>query len=152
MDALLGDLTDIAKAEHLETAGVGQDRSFPLHKIVQIAVQLHDLLTRAQPQVEGVAENNLRAGGFHLFRRHPFDGAVGANGHKGRCFHHAALKHQATAAGATVGGIQFKFHACSCVRKTVRRFHTRHGMIPWLKNASWRPKRRRAGLVRDAQK
>ena len=48
---------------------VGKDWSFPLHNIVQIAVQFHDFLARAQPQVEGVAEDNLRASGFNFFRR-----------------------------------------------------------------------------------
>ena len=40
-----------AKAEDLDTAGGGEDRPLPLHKIVQIAVQFHDFLARAQPQV-----------------------------------------------------------------------------------------------------
>lgn len=72
MHALFGDFTNITKAEDLEAAGVGKNRAFPLHKIVQIAMQFHDFLARAQPQVEGVTENNLCASGFNFFRRHPF--------------------------------------------------------------------------------
>lgn len=124
MYALLGDLADIAQAEDLEAAGVGQDRAFPLHKIVQIAVELHDLLTWTQPQVEGIAEDNLCARGFNFFRRHPFYGAVRAHRHKRGGFHHAAIKHQATATRAAIGGIEFKFHFFSDVRKTVQRCHT----------------------------
>ena len=105
MHALLGDFANIAEAEDLEAAGVGEDRSFPLHKVVQIAVQLHDLLTRTQPQMEGVAEDDLRAGRFNFFRRHPFYGAIGANRHKGWRFNDAALKHKTAAARATIGGI-----------------------------------------------
>ncbi|MPN17791.1 hypothetical protein SDC9_165146 [bioreactor metagenome] len=47
MHALFGYLPDIAQAEHLEAAGIGEYRPFPLHKIVQIAVQFHDFLPRA---------------------------------------------------------------------------------------------------------
>ncbi|MNS79466.1 hypothetical protein D3C72_1131220 [compost metagenome] len=121
---MFGDFTDITQAEHLETAGVGQDWTFPLHEIMQIAVQFHHFLAWAQPQVEGVTEDNLCAGRFNFFRRHPFYGAVGAHRHKGWRFNHAAIKHQAATARASVGGIEFKFHFFSSVRKTVRRFHT----------------------------
>ena len=122
--ALLSDLTDIAQAEDLETAGVGEDGAFPLHEVVQIAVELHDLLAWAQPQVEGVAEDNLCASGFNFFRRHSFYGAVRAHRHKRGGFYHAAIKHQTTATRATIGGIEFKFHFFSDVRKTVQRCNT----------------------------
>ncbi|MNP64287.1 hypothetical protein D3C76_1597710 [compost metagenome] len=121
MHALFGDLTNITEAEHLEAAGIGEDRAFPLHEIMQIAVQFHHFLAWAQPQVEGVTEDNLCASGFNFFRRHPFYGAVGADRHKCWRFYHAAIKHQAATASASVGGIEFKFHFFSRVRKTVRR-------------------------------
>ncbi len=77
----------------------------PLHEIVQVAVQLHDLLARAQPQVEGVAQQDLRAGFFHFFRRHALDRAVGADRHKGRGLHHAAVEDQAAATRAAIGSL-----------------------------------------------
>ncbi|XPE25576.1 hypothetical protein ACNKHM_05160 [Shigella sonnei] len=90
-------------------AGVGKDWSFPLHKIVQIAVQFHDFLAGAQPQVEGVAEENRApvasiSSGVIPLR------AGSANRHKTRRFHYATIKDQAATACATVGGVQFKFH------------------------------------------
>src|SRR5690606_11117165 len=88
---------------------------------MQVAVQLHHFLARAQPQVEGVTEDNLCASGFNFFRRHSFYGAVSAYRHKCWRFNHAAIKHQATATSASVGGIEFKFHFFSGVRKTVQR-------------------------------
>lgn len=69
----------------------------PLHEVVQIAVQFHDLPARAQPQVEGVAQQDLCAGLFHFFRRHALDRTVGTDRHKGRGFHHAAVEDQAAA-------------------------------------------------------
>ncbi len=59
MHALFGDLAHLAEREDLETAGVGEDRLVPLGEVVQIAVGLDDLGSRPQPQVEGVAENDL---------------------------------------------------------------------------------------------
>ncbi|MNH06259.1 hypothetical protein D3C79_656210 [compost metagenome] len=75
----------------------------PLHKVMQIAVQLHDLLPWAQPQVEGVTQQDLRTGIFHFFRRHAFDRAIGAHRHKGRGFHYATLKDQAAATSTAIG-------------------------------------------------
>jgi len=115
MNAFFGDLANVTEAEDLETAGVGEDWAFPLHKIVQIAVQLHHFLARAQPQVESVTEDNLRARGFNFFRRHPFYGAVGAHRHEGWRFYYATIEHQTAAARATISGIKFKFHFHSSV-------------------------------------
>ncbi len=66
MHARFGDLTNVTEAEHLEAAGVSEDRSLPVHEIVQVTVQFHDLLARAQPQVEGITEQDLRTGVFSL--------------------------------------------------------------------------------------
>jgi hypothetical protein len=75
----------------------------PLHEIMQIAMQLHDLLPWAQPQVESVAQQDLRTGLFHFFRRHALYRAVGADRHKGWGFHHATFKDQAATASAAIG-------------------------------------------------
>ncbi|MNE38580.1 hypothetical protein D3C80_1324840 [compost metagenome] len=105
MNAFLFNLAHCAQAEHLEAAGIGEDRAMPLHEIMQIAMQLHDFLAWAQPQVEGVAQQDLRAGLFHFFRRHAFYRAVGADRHKGRGFHHATVKDQAATASAAIGSV-----------------------------------------------
>jgi hypothetical protein len=39
LDAFLGDLAQRAQAEHLEAAGIGEDRSVPAHEAVQAAVR-----------------------------------------------------------------------------------------------------------------
>ncbi len=113
MHARFGDFTDVAQAEDLEAAGVSQDRPFPLHKVMQIAMQFHDLLARTQPEMEGIAQNDLRAGLLNFFRRHAFNGAIGANRHKRRGFHHTAIKNQTATACTPVCGIKFKFHKAS---------------------------------------
>ncbi|MNM82496.1 hypothetical protein D3C81_945280 [compost metagenome] len=92
----------------------------PLHEIMQIPVGAHHRLARPQPEVEGVAKQDLGAGLAHLFRGHPLDGAVGADRHEGRGLDHTALEYQLTATGATICGFQFKFHCyLDSVRETV---------------------------------
>ena len=100
----LGDLAHGAQAEHLETAGVGQDRAAPAHEIVQVAMLLDDLRTRAQPQVEGIAEDDLGADLVDVPGQHALDRAVGAHGHEGRCLHGATREMQPPAAGSAIPG------------------------------------------------
>jgi hypothetical protein len=70
LDALFRDLAHRAQRKHLEAAGVGQDRLVPAHEAVQAAELVQHFGARAQPQVEGVAEDDLRAD-FLQFDRRP---------------------------------------------------------------------------------
>ena len=103
MHTLFFDFTHRPQAEHLKAAGIGEDRAVPVHEIVQIAMQFHDFLTRAQPQVESVAQQDLCAGIFNFFRGHAFYGAVSAHWHKCRGFDHATFKDQTSATCAAIG-------------------------------------------------
>ena len=77
---------------------------------MQVAMLLNHLGSRAQPEVKGIAENNLRADRFYIARQHALDGAIGAYGHKGRGLYHTTRKGQASATGLAIGGQQFKGH------------------------------------------
>ena len=77
-------LRRLSQAEHLEAAGVGEDRPLPVHEAVQPAMRAHDFGARPQHQMEGVAQHDLRAEALELLGRHRLDGAVGAHGHEGR--------------------------------------------------------------------
>jgi hypothetical protein len=59
--ARLGDLAPVGQREHLEAAGIGEDRAVPAGEAVQATVRLDDLQAGPQEQVEGVAEDDLRA-------------------------------------------------------------------------------------------
>ncbi|KAF1007167.1 MAG: hypothetical protein GAK32_02340 [Pseudomonas fluorescens] len=109
------DLAHGAQAEHLETAGVGEDGALPLHEVMQVAMLLDHLCARAQPQVEGVAQDDLGADVDNVTRQHALDGAIGAHRHECRGFHRAPRKGQAAATGLAVGGQQFKRHATHIV-------------------------------------
>lgn len=109
--AFLGDLAHALQAEDLEAAGVGQDGLVPLHEAVQAAVLFHDGGAGAQPQVEGVAQHDLRADVLELVRQHGLDAAVGADRHENGGLDHAVVERQAAAAGAAVGGQQFELQS-----------------------------------------
>ena len=51
----------VSQREHLEPAGVGQDRAAPAHEAVEAAELGDRLVARAEVQVVGVAEHDLRA-------------------------------------------------------------------------------------------
>ncbi len=109
--ALLLDLAHRPQAEHLETAGVGQNRAFPLHEIVQVTVGLDHFHARAQPQVERVAEDDLRARGHNIPRQHALDRTVSAHRHERGGFHRTAGEGQTTATSLAIGSKQLEGHA-----------------------------------------
>ena len=77
-DPLLGDLAQLGQAEHLEAAAVGQDRPVPAGELVQPAHLGHQLVSRAEMQVVGVAEHDLGADLLEVLGGQPaLDGAGG---------------------------------------------------------------------------
>ncbi len=107
-DAIFGNLAQIAQRKHLETAGIGQDRLVPADKAVQALVGVDHVQPGAQPQVEGVAQDDLRVDFIELQRRHRLDRAIGAHRHEDRRFDHAVVQRDAAAAGVAVGGDEFE--------------------------------------------
>ena len=113
--ALLADLAERAEAEYLEPSGIGEDGFVPGHESVQTPMRGHDFQSRPQPQVEGIAQANLRARLRQHRRSHGFDGAVSAHGHENGRLHDAVNQAQAASARGAVRGKKFKSH-----RKPVR--------------------------------
>jgi len=89
---------------------------------VQTAKGFDHIETRAQPEVEGVAQNDLRADVVQIARRHGFDGAVSADRHKNGGFDDAVFQRQRAATRSAAGGFEFKIHVFSKpTGSTVRR-------------------------------
>ena len=109
--AVLGDLAQRAQREHLEAAGVGQDRPIPAHEAVQAAVLADHVQPWPQPQMEGVAEHDLGADLVQLARRHRLDRAVGAHRHEDRRLHHAVVQRQRAAARLPLGAVEGELQA-----------------------------------------
>jgi hypothetical protein len=104
---LLGDLAQLGETEHLETAGVGEDRARPVHETMQAAELGDHLMPGPQHQVEGVAQNNLGAETLEFFGGHGLDRAIGTHRHEGRCFDAAVPRLHPTAPCRAVGREQF---------------------------------------------
>ena len=77
---------------------------------MQVAVLADHLGARAQPEVEGIAQDDLRTNGLNVARQHALDRAIGTDRHEGRGFYHPTRKGQTPAAGLAIGGKQFKGH------------------------------------------
>ena len=148
--ALLGDLASMGQREHLETTGVGQDRSIPAAEAVQPAVVGDDVQAGAQVQVEGVAEDDLGAQRPHLVRQDALDRAIGPHRHEGRRFHRATREGQAATAGTAIAGLELELqsghgaviraNSCSLSPKTGSTAHSglngtavepRHAWLSW---------------------
>ncbi len=105
------DLALVRQREHLEAARVGQDRPVPAREAVQAAVVGDDVQPGPQEQVEGVAQDDLRAQGADIVREDALHRSVSPHRHEGRRLHHPARKAQAPAAGRAVGAEQLEVHA-----------------------------------------
>src|SRR5690606_15415954 len=104
LDAFLGDLAQTVQAEDLETARIGQNGLVPLHETMQPAVLFHDVGAGAQPQMEGIAQDDLRADLVEFMRQHGFYAAVSAYGHEDGRLDDAVIKGDLAPARGAVGG------------------------------------------------
>ena len=113
LHALLADLAHLAQAPHLEAAGVGEDGLVPALEAVQAAELLEHVEPRPHPQVEGVAQDDLRVHLIERARRHALHRAVGAHGHEDRRLHDAVIQGEAAAARVAIGLEKFEGeHGC----------------------------------------
>ncbi len=109
-DAVLSDLAHLRQREHLEATGIRQDRTVPVHELVQTAVFADDFRARPQHEVEGITENDVSAALRDFFRRHAFHRPVSADRHERGCAHLATAQLDRTAACGTVRFAVNKFH------------------------------------------
>ena len=106
--ALLADLAHLAERPDLEAAAVGEHRPAPALEAVQAAEVPQHVEPRPQPEVEGVAEDDLRAHLLERARRHALDGAVGADRHEDRRLDDAVVQGQPAAPGVAFGLEEFE--------------------------------------------
>ena len=104
--ALFRHLAQIAQAEYLESAGVGEDGPVPRHELLHAAELAHHLHARPQIQVIGVVQQDLDAKLFQHVLRHAFDCANGADRHENWRLHLAMRRKEASGARFAVDGPQ----------------------------------------------
>ena len=111
--ALLGDLSVLGEAVDLESAGVREQRPVPGHEPVQPSERANELLPRAEHQVVGVREDDLRAQRLEIVLPHRLDRRLRAHRHEERGLHRAVRGVQAAAAcvGTGVGVEQLEADA-----------------------------------------
>ncbi len=80
--ALFFNFAHCPQAKHLKPARISQNGAIPAHKLVQTAKIGHDVQAGPHPQVECVAQDDLRIDFAKVTRGHAFDGAIGAYGHE----------------------------------------------------------------------
>ena len=114
LDALLGELAQLGQTPYLKPAGVSQDRTIPMHEIVQIAVGRDDVGARAQHEVEGVTQDDLRAHVTQFVGGHGFYCAVGPNRHECRRFHGAPREAEASSPSRPITGQYLELHVFIC--------------------------------------
>src|SRR6476646_7365377 len=82
-------LAQLAQAEDLEAAGIGEQRPLPAHEFVQAAQLAHQLVPRTQIQMIGIAQNDLRAQILQNVLRNSLHSPSRADRHKSRRFNQA---------------------------------------------------------------
>ena len=114
--AVLGDFAQIAEAENLEAAGVGEDRAIPRHEILHAAKPADGLDSGPEIKMIGVVKKNLDAEFFERILRNTLDRADCADGHEDRRLDFAVRRGESTGAGAAIAGfnLEAKRHCFDC--------------------------------------
>ncbi len=82
-DAFFDDFADTGEAEDLKSAGIGEDGARPGHEAVQSAEGADELVTGAQVEVIGIAEEDLDVEILgEVALGEALDGGLGADGHE----------------------------------------------------------------------
>ena len=112
-NTLLLDLpSGTGQGEDLESAGVGQDRTIPVHKLVETTELLDELITGTHVQMIGVAELDLGADLPKIIRRHAaLDGSDGTDVHEDRCFDASMHRLHVSGFRASAGRDNFILHS-----------------------------------------
>ncbi len=112
--ALFGDLAQIAQAEDLEAAGVGEDGARPGHEAVQAAELADQFVAGAQEEMVGVGEDDL---GVEIVRcqvalHDAFDRGLRADRHEDGRFDDAVrgVNEAGARAGGGADGFEFEMH------------------------------------------
>ena len=102
VDSGLSDFAEFGEREDLEAAAVGEEWAVPCGEGVEAAEVAEDVAAWSEVEVVGVAEDDLGTEGFEFVRGDGFDGALGADGHEDRGFHHPVRQLEPPAPGAAV--------------------------------------------------
>ena len=106
MDSFLGNFPGFGKGPNLESSRIGQDGAVPAAEAMKSTHFLDDVLTRTQPQVVGIAENDFGIEKAQFLGMKGLDRALGSDGHEYGGLDRAMSSGETTASGlgGGVGG------------------------------------------------
>ncbi len=108
LHAILGELAQIAEAEDLEAAGVGEDGLVPGHELLHPAELADGFDAGAEIEMVGVVEQDLNVELFEHVLRHALDRGDGAYRHEDGGSDLAVRSDKAAGAGRAAGGFNLK--------------------------------------------
>ena len=116
LHAVLGELAQIAEAEDLEAAGVGEDGLVPGHELLHSAKLADGFNAGAEIEMVGVVEQDLDVQLFEDVLRHSLDRGHGADRHEDRSSDLAVRGEEAAGAGRAASGfdLEGKGHGIDC--------------------------------------
>ena len=119
--ALVRYFAQVGEAIDLKAAGVGEHGARPADEAMQPAHATDSLMSGAQIEMIGIAENDLRVQLLENVLRNGLDGAGGSHGHEHRGFHGLVRQMHLCAPAATVARVEqieceahFVILACGC--------------------------------------
>ena len=96
------DLAQFGQRHHLETAGIGEDRQRPVHKLMEAAKRRDGLSAGAQHQMIGIAEDDLGTGRTDVVRHQAFHSRLRPDRHESRRLHLSTRRDEFAAACVAV--------------------------------------------------
>ncbi len=108
LHAVLGELAQIAEAEDLEAAGVGEDGLVPRHELLHPSELADGFDAGAEIKMVGVVEQNLDVELVEHILRHALDRGDGADGHEDRSPNLAVRGDEAAGARRAASGFNLK--------------------------------------------
>ena len=118
-DAVVGHFAEIAQAEDLKAARIGEDRVRPRHEFMQAAHLADQLMAGPEIQMIGIRKQNLNAELFEILLRLSLDRRGCANRHEDRRLDHAMRSGETPEPRARrIGGeyLEMKAHPGECIR------------------------------------
>src|SRR5690606_34727373 len=139
-NTLLGELPQLGQRHDLEAAAVGENRSLPVHEIMQPPQYRNAFRARPQHQVIGIAKQDVRACLPNLFGIHGLDGAGRAHRHEGGRVDLAAWRIDAATTGCAIRGEKGEvdlFHGAGSSLPARTRQLARHPIAPMAAMPRW---------------
>ena len=109
---LLADFPQVAEAEDLKPAAVGQDRPVPVHEPMEPSQPADQLMSRAQVKMVGIGQDDLSSGLPQLFGSHRLHRRLGTDRHENRGIYRAMGGCQRSETGGS-SRVFFKYGKCN---------------------------------------